>query len=46
MDMGDTLFTNFNNCDLAVEGSPIKSILISPLNFVLSIKIFQQPPKS
>jgi len=26
--------TNFKNCDLAVEGSPMRSILISPLRTV------------
>lgn len=44
--MSEALSTNFNNCDLAVLGSPINKTLISPLNFMPSGKSLEVPPKS
>lgn len=38
--------TNFKNCDLAVEGSPISKRLMSPLSFVLSVRFFLEPPNN
>lgn len=40
------IYTCFNNCDLAVLGSPTIQQLISPLNVVPSIVFLDIPPKS
>jgi hypothetical protein len=44
--MDAVFYTNFKNCDLAVEGSPSNKTFISPLKTVLSGKNFLEPPKS
>jgi len=43
--MGATLSTNFKNCDLATDGSPSNSTLISPLSLIPSGSFFGLPPK-
>lgn len=43
IDNGATLLTNLSIYDLAVDGSPIKRMLISPLSLIWSGKIFIQP---
>ena len=45
-EMGATCSTNLRNCDLAVEGSPSISTLMSPLMRVPSGSLFLDPPKS
>jgi hypothetical protein len=44
-EIGATLSTNFKNCDLAVDGSPRSSTLISPLNLIPSGSLLGEPPK-
>ncbi len=39
-------YTNFKNCDLAVDGSPNNNTFISPLKIVLSGKNFLDPPNN
>lgn len=43
-DIGETFSTNFNNCDLAVPGSPSSKTLMSPLSLAPSGKSFLEPP--
>ena len=38
--------TNLRNCDLAVDGSPISNMFISPLRRVWSGRCFLDPPNS
>ena len=45
-DIGAILSTNFKNYDLATEGSPSKSTLISPLSFIPSGSFFGTPPNN
>ena len=40
------LLTNFKNYDLAVEGSPTRQILISPLIFIPSRVFLFTPPNN
>lgn len=44
--IGATLSTNFNNCDLAVPGSPKRSTLMSPLRVKPSGKRLRDPKQS
>lgn len=39
-------YTNFKNCDLAVDGSPNNKTFMSPLKIVLSGKNFLDPPNN
>lgn len=44
--IGATVSTNFNNCDLAVPGSPNIKILMSPLRHKPSGILFLEPPNN
>jgi len=44
--MGAVWCTNLRNCDLAVDGSPMRSTLTSPRNLAPSVVVFLEPLNS